>query len=252
MPTKPCKFGARVKKGPKEVCPPRPCADGAERTSRGLCPAKPCKHGERQQTGSGGPGRCPPKPGKSSQFRRDSIQGITRPAIRRLLSMAGVKTASLLMYEETRGVLTTWLRNVIRHAAIVTEYRRRSTVTDGDVLHALEALARKGEFAGNVPSVAGLSALKACPASVGVDSAGKCLAIPRAAMGRLVTEILRDQSPIAVRFSPAARDVVHVLAERYLLGLFRDTRAAAASDKKKKVLPAHVQAVRVTRGERRA
>ena len=36
---------------------------------------------------------------------RDNIQGITKPAIRRLARRGGVKRISGLMYEETRGVL---------------------------------------------------------------------------------------------------------------------------------------------------
>ena len=43
---------------------------------------------------------------------RDNIQGITKPAIRRLARRGGVKRISGLIYEETRGVLKTFLENV--------------------------------------------------------------------------------------------------------------------------------------------
>ena len=36
---------------------------------------------------------------------RDNIQGVTKPAIRRLARRGGVKRISGLIYEETRGVL---------------------------------------------------------------------------------------------------------------------------------------------------
>ena len=36
---------------------------------------------------------------------RDNIQGVTKPAIRRLARRGGVKRMSGLIYEETRGVL---------------------------------------------------------------------------------------------------------------------------------------------------
>ncbi|CAL1702789.1 unnamed protein product [Somion occarium] len=45
---------------------------------------------------------------------RDNIQGITKPAIRRLARRGGVKRISGLIYEETRGVLKIFLENVIR------------------------------------------------------------------------------------------------------------------------------------------
>ena len=40
---------------------------------------------------------------------RDNIQGITKPAIRRLARRGGVKRISGLIYEETRGVLEGFL-----------------------------------------------------------------------------------------------------------------------------------------------
>ena len=45
---------------------------------------------------------------------RDNIQGITKPAIRRLARRGGVKRISGLIYEETRGVLKIFLENVSR------------------------------------------------------------------------------------------------------------------------------------------
>ena len=45
------------------------------------------------------------RPSRASQVLRDNIQGITKPAIRRLARRGGVKRISGLIYEETRGVL---------------------------------------------------------------------------------------------------------------------------------------------------
>lgn len=52
---------------------------------------------------------------------RDNIQGITKPAIRRLARRGGVKRISGLIYEETRGVLKIFLENVIRDSVTYTE-----------------------------------------------------------------------------------------------------------------------------------
>ncbi|KAL3680735.1 hypothetical protein R1sor_023691 [Riccia sorocarpa] len=65
---------------------------------------------------------------------RDNIQGITKPAIRRLARRGGVKRISGLIYEETRGVLKIFLENVIRDAVTYTEHARRKTVTAMDVV----------------------------------------------------------------------------------------------------------------------
>jgi histone H3/H4 len=73
---------------------------------------------------------------------RDNIQGVTKPAIRRLARRGGVKRISGLIYEETRGVLKVFLENVIRDSVTYTEHARRKTVTAMDVVYALKRQGR--------------------------------------------------------------------------------------------------------------
>ena len=73
---------------------------------------------------------------------RDNIQGITKPAIRRLARRGGVKRISGLIYDESRTVLRTFLENVVRDAVTYTEHARRKTVTATDVVHALKRQGR--------------------------------------------------------------------------------------------------------------
>ena len=93
------------------------------------------------------------------QILRDNIQGITKPAIRRLARRGGVKRISAsklslkclssrlltrltVIYEETRGVLKTFLEGVIRDAVTYTEHAKRKTVTSLDVVYALKRQGR--------------------------------------------------------------------------------------------------------------
>ena len=76
--------------------------------------------------------------GNSSHTRFARVQGITKPAIRRLARRGGVKRISGLIYEETRGVLKVFLENVIRDSVTYTEHARRKTVTAMDVVYALK------------------------------------------------------------------------------------------------------------------
>ena len=69
---------------------------------------------------------------------RDNIQGITKPAIRRLARRGGVKRISGLIYEETRSVLKTFMENIIKDATTYTEHAGRKTVTAMDVVYALK------------------------------------------------------------------------------------------------------------------
>ncbi|EDR05352.1 uncharacterized protein LACBIDRAFT_303236 [Laccaria bicolor S238N-H82] len=51
-----------------------------------------------------------------------NIQGIMKPAIRRLTRRGGVKRISGLIYEETCGVLKIFLENIIRESVTYTEH----------------------------------------------------------------------------------------------------------------------------------
>ena len=73
---------------------------------------------------------------------RDNIQGISKPAIRRLARRGGVMRISGLIYEETRGVLKVFLENVIRDSITYTEHAKRKTVTAMDVVYALKKQGR--------------------------------------------------------------------------------------------------------------
>merc|ERR1739844_622804 len=73
---------------------------------------------------------------------RDSILGITKPAIRRLARRGGVKRISSYIYEETRAVLRSFLENVIRDSVVYTEHAKRKTVTALDVVYALKRQGR--------------------------------------------------------------------------------------------------------------
>jgi histone H2A/histone H4 len=92
--------------------------------------------------GKGGKGLGKGGAKRHRKVLRDNIQGITKPAIRRLARRGGVKRISGLIYEETRSVLKVFLENVIRDAVTYTEHARRKTVTAMDVVYALKRQGR--------------------------------------------------------------------------------------------------------------
>lgn len=73
---------------------------------------------------------------------RDNIQGITKPAIRRLARRGGVRRISGMIYEETRSVLKQFLDNIIRDAVTYTDHGKRKTVGGIDVVYALKRQGR--------------------------------------------------------------------------------------------------------------
>lgn len=97
---------------------------------------------EMSGRGKGGKGLGKGGAKRHRKILRDNIQGITKPAIRRLARRGGVKRISGLIYEETRGVLKVFLENVIRDAVTYTEHAKRKTVTAMDVVYALKRQGR--------------------------------------------------------------------------------------------------------------
>ena len=73
---------------------------------------------------------------------RDNIQGITKPAIRRLARRGGVKRISGLIYEVTREVIKVFLWTILRDTISYSEHARRKTVTAMDVIYALKRQGR--------------------------------------------------------------------------------------------------------------
>ena len=73
---------------------------------------------------------------------KETILGITKPAIRRLARRGGVKRISSLIYEESRQVLRGFLENVVRDSVTYTEHAKRKTVTALDVVYALKRQGR--------------------------------------------------------------------------------------------------------------
>lgn len=77
-------------------------------------------------------------PTRHRKVIRDSIQGITKPAIRRLARRAGVKIIGGLIYEEIRGVMKVKLENLMRDVVSITQDKNKKTVTADEVSLAIQ------------------------------------------------------------------------------------------------------------------
>ncbi|XP_060734954.1 histone H4-like [Tachysurus vachellii] len=91
-------------------------------------------------SGTGGKGLGKGGTKRHRKVLRDNIQGITKPAIRRLAHRGSVKRISGLIYEETHCVLKVFLENVIRDAVTYTEHGKKTLTA----IYVVYALKRKG------------------------------------------------------------------------------------------------------------
>ena len=92
--------------------------------------------------GVGGKGKVGTKKNVHRRTNKASIEGITKPAIRRLARRGGVKRISSFIYDDTRQVLKGFLEGIVRDAVTYTEHARRKTVTAMDVVYALKRQGR--------------------------------------------------------------------------------------------------------------
>nr|XP_060638951.1 uncharacterized protein LOC132779278 [Anolis sagrei ordinatus] len=240
--------------------------------------------GKMSGRGKGGKGLGKGGAKRHRKVLRDNIQGITKPAIRRLARRGGVKRISGLIYEETRGVLKVFLENVIRDAVTYTEHAKRKTVTAMDVVYALKRQGRTlygfGEMArtkqtarkstgGKAPrkQLATKAARKSAPATGGVKKPHRYrpgtvalreirryqksteLLIRKLPFQRLVREIAQDFKT-DLRFQSSAVMALQEASEAYLVGLFEDTNLCAIHAKRVTIMPKDIQLARRIRGER--
>ncbi|XP_029108276.1 uncharacterized protein LOC108926489 [Scleropages formosus] len=240
--------------------------------------------------GKGGKGLGKGGAKRHRKVLRDNIQGITKPAIRRLARRGGVKRISGLIYEETRGVLKVFLENVIRDAVTYTEHAKRKTVTAMDVVYALKRQGRRTATArhrsccivmartkqtarkstgGKAPrkQLATKAARKSAPATGGVKKPHRyrpgTVALREIRRYQKSTELLIRKLPFQrlvreiaqdfktdLRFQSSAVMALQEASEAYLVGLFEDTNLCAIHAKRVTIMPKDIQLARRIRGER--
>ncbi|GIZ41353.1 hypothetical protein CKM354_000465900 [Cercospora kikuchii] len=71
---------------------------------------------------------------------RDNIQGVTKPAIRRLARRGGVKRISGDIYEALRVALKVRVTEILEKVCVALQYQKRKTITTIDVVSALNRL----------------------------------------------------------------------------------------------------------------
>ncbi|PHH88526.1 hypothetical protein CDD83_7433 [Cordyceps sp. RAO-2017] len=82
---------------------------------------------------------------KSARHRkilRDTVQGITKPDIRRLARRGGVKRISGGIYPEVRLALKERLESILRMCVIFVEHRNAKTISTQDVIYSLRKIGR--------------------------------------------------------------------------------------------------------------
>ena len=203
---------------------------------------------------------------------RDNIQGITKPAIRRLLARAGIKSMSGLVYEEFRGIMKLTLEKIISSAIILTEQRKAKTVTYNDYKEAADMIGIHTLSSKNYPKQCNKRKRKKhvetdtdsdvfySATENDVQSGGNkkmirkmqktnCLIFPESTMIRLIKEISNDYN-YDIRHSKTGLVFVHALIEEMLTKLAMDANLCAQHAGRLTVQPRDFNLARRIRGDR--
>ncbi|KAL4723113.1 Histone H4 [Fusarium chlamydosporum] len=137
MPSVPSRGGPASRPGPSSARPiPTPTYAGGKVVAMQ-------KRGMARASGHPGTGGKTILGGKRRRkILRDSVHGITKPAIRRLARRGGVKRISGSIYDDVRAALKARLEMILQDCVIYVEYRNAKTVTVHDVIHSLSRIGR--------------------------------------------------------------------------------------------------------------
>jgi histone H3/H4 len=178
------------------------------------------------------------------------MQNLTRPSIERLLRTAGIKRASGLIYEETRGLLIVYLEPVLRAASI-----RQSLL--GTFPIDIQALVQSMPVQMYSPALDATQCplIPTPPGNQRQDRTqeeiryyqkqSECFLIPPTTFAKALEEKFSEY-PLSL----SARLHLQASAERYLIELFKDALMVAIDARRLTVMPKDLRLVRNIRRER--
>jgi len=202
------------------------------------------------------------KKSTTKKILRNTVQGITKPAMRRLAHVGGVKTMSGIIYEDIRGILKIYLEKQVYNSMVYTEFCKRKTVSVKDVEHALNRhgtqilTGKLSAKACKVPKRAVNKKNKNKPGTVALrnirfyQKQSNCLHIPAAVFKRLVKAIAHYGYIKDTRFSKEALTLLQYNLESYLTSLFEDANLHAIHAGRTTLQNKDLSLARRIRGER--
>lgn len=189
---------------------------------------------------------------KNPRYRRvirDSIQGLTKPAIQRLMQRAGTMRFSGLIYEETRGILKINLENVLRTSSIVMDYMNVKTLKATHVATALSLMGVSSIVPGGNYKTASLTVKKRDAKIRNLQKDTEDLIFPRKPFERLVREIFQDYQD-NTSIGSDAFDLLQIHIETHMVTIYTNANMIVENQGRKTISPKDLQLVRHISGER--
>jgi len=166
----------------------------------------------------------------------DSIQGIKKPQIARLIHRAGIERISGLVYEEVRGHLKAFLEGFMKKIVTLTDYYRKKTVSIDHVMMAMQS-----SLYMTVKDLPACSEKKKKPSV--------CLIFQKAPFQKLVREVAQYYKT-DLSFQIEALISIQYFCEMYLTDLFLQSKLVMMDAKKDTLEPRDIQTARSINADR--
>lgn len=178
---------------------------------------------------------------------------LTKPSIQRLLRKAGVKSASVTSYEETRGVFSDMLKSILQRVLVFVEHERRRTAMPSDVKRAVESMPGLGLLVHDdtvtrctrrtPPAKTSRRTRKGTGALRNIrfyQRQSDCVYFPKTAFHRLV----KDRVSTDLRWNKVALDHLQLFLEAHIVYLLEKANLAAIHASRETLMPKDIQLAR--------
>lgn len=197
---------------------------------------------------------------------RDSILGITKPGLQRLMRRAGVKNISGILYEESRSILQRFVEKIVQYSIVIAKHRKHTTLMYEDGVEALNSLNisvynAKG-YPGTMAPCKGSQNISKLFSDKVIDKKRKqkpktnllriiekyqkttCTLLPHASVDRLIREIGQDYDKTVTRYEINYMWLIHAIAEDYMVKLYQNALLVALRCNRLTLMPGDIQLVR--------
>jgi histone H3/H4 len=165
-------------------------------------------------------------------MKSEEINGITKPAISRLVQDAGAQyrpfNIGSLVYEEIRLHLLNYLNDVIISSMAYLDVNRQKTINAEYVLHSLK----------NIPAAVS-SKIKTCKDNIR-DDQKTCFHFPKEPFARVVKEIINEYRT-EIRVTSSAMHLLQLDAEQFLIKLVGKGVRSMVHASRKTLMPKDIQ-----------
>lgn len=196
---------------------------------------------------------------------KDSINGITKPGLQRLMYRAGVKYISGLVYEDSRYILRQFLIKIVYNSIVIAERKKHSTVMYEDGIEALNMLNisiynAKGYPGTMAPCKGSEKVSKLFPKKVvnkkrrrkpktnllriiKIYQNTSCTLLPHATIDRLIRDIGKDFNKNITKYELNFMWLIHAIIEDYMVDLFKNALLIALHSNRLTLMPKDIHLV---------